>query len=85
MGEGNHSGDEISGASYLPEFEFIDMIRHPEVKKLEGRVSLILDSRGLHRLRSDDLSTILPSRLKVPTVLANRVFRHFDALFYWED
>lgn len=85
MGEGNQSGDEKGGSSYLPSFEFVDFIKHPRVQELETLVSPILDTRGLCRLRSTDLSTTLPSNWEVPTILADGAYRHYDALFYWSD
>ncbi|MFN0021121.1 MAG: hypothetical protein ACKVP0_22980 [Pirellulaceae bacterium] len=85
VGEGDKSWDGSSGASCLPAFEFLDVIEHPSVKELVRLVVPVLDARGLTRLHVDDLSPLLPSGVPVPSIMAERVFRHFDALFYWED
>lgn len=85
IGQGEKSWDETSGASYLPEFEFVDDIEHRAITQLVPRVTAVLDDRGLQQLHKSDLDTILPTDVFVPTIMAERVFRHFDALFYWED
>ncbi len=89
IGEGKKSWTETIGGTYggtyLPEFGFVDDIHHEAVAGLVPPVTAILDDRGLTRLYQSDLDTILPLDVGVPTILADEVFRHFDALFYWED
>jgi len=85
IGQGEKSWDKTSGASYLPDFDFMDTIEHPAVTELVPRVTAVLDDRGLKRLHKFDLDTILPNDVHVPTIMSEQVFRHFDALFYWED
>jgi hypothetical protein len=85
IGQGEKSWHSTGGASYLPEFDFVDNIEHDAVLALVPRVNAILKSRGLLRLQKNDLDVILPKGVKVPTIMADRVYRHFDAIFYWED
>lgn len=85
LGQGNKSWDKTSGASYLPDFDFVDDFEHQPAMELVPRVNTILTDRGLKQLHKSDLDTILPNSVSVPTIMADHVFRHFDALFYWED
>ena len=85
LGQGRKSWKESSGASYLPHFEFVDELDHPSVVALVPRVDKVLVSRGLERLHKADVEKTLPIGTHVPTVLAEKRFRYFDALFYWED
>lgn len=85
VGQGDKSWDKTSGASYVPGFDFVDDFQDQPVKDLVPRVNTILTDRGLTQLHKCDLDTILPNGVTVPTIMADRVFRHFDALFYWED
>lgn len=85
IGQGEKSWDKTSGASYLPDFDFVDDIDHQSVAQLAPRVIDILNQRALKQLHKSDLNTILPTDVSVPTIMADRVFHHFDALFYWED
>lgn len=85
IGQGEKSWDRTSGASYLPDFEFVDDIDHQPVAQLAPGVIAILNQRGLKHLHQSDLNTMLPTGVSVPTIMANRAFHHFDALFYWED
>ena len=85
IGQGEKSWDKTSEAIYLPDFDFVDDIDHQPVAQLAPRVVDILNQRGLKQLHKSDLNTILPTDVSVPTILAGRVFHHFDALFYWED
>ena len=85
IGQGQKSWHKTGGASYLPIFDFVDGIEHAAVLALVPRVTKILTSHGLKRLHKSDLEESLRKGLRVPTVLAERKFRQFDALFYWED
>lgn len=40
---------------------------------------------GFTLLSQDELSRPLPFDAKIPTVISNRPYRVFDAVFYWED
>jgi hypothetical protein len=55
------------------------------VSLLAGQVQPVLESHGLVRAVREQLSEPLPAGLSVPTILTNRGFTQFDALFYWED
>jgi hypothetical protein len=48
-------------------------------------VQPVLESCGFIRAVRKQLSEPLPSNLRVPTILTDRGFTQFDALFYWED
>ncbi len=85
LGQGFKSWHVTGGTSYLPEFEFVDSFDHQAVLSLVPRVTSILTDRGLTRLYKSDLEIVLARHICVPTIMTDRVFRHFDALFYWED
>jgi len=85
LGQGEKSWQNTSGASYLPSFAFVDKIEHPSVLRIVPDVCGILANRGLVRLGADDLAELLPRQTDVPTILGDPPWRHFDALFYWED
>lgn len=85
LGQGSRSWDRTGGAFYLPDYDFVDVIEQPVLKDLVPLVTTILTERGLTRLHKTDLDTFLPAGVQVPTILAQHVLRHFDALFYWED
>ncbi|MFV0439476.1 MAG: hypothetical protein ACK5PS_19025 [Desulfopila sp.] len=85
IGQGNRSWTKRKAAAYLPDFTFVDEINRQAVVDLVAPVQTFLLERGLQRLYRSDLDTILPGDLAVPTILATRVFRHFDALFHWQD
>lgn len=40
---------------------------------------------GFTLLGQDELSCLLPFNADIPTVISNRPYRVFDAVFYWED
>ena len=69
----------------MPSYQFVDQLKHPKVRTLEEGVCNTLAGRGLTRLHADDLSAILPHDTDIPTNLSDPPWRHFDALFYWED
>ncbi|MBA4019722.1 MAG: hypothetical protein C0483_21365 [Pirellula sp.] len=85
LGEGAKSWHERGGGSYLPCFDFVDEIKHQAVSELIPQVTAVLADRGLERLHKSDLDVVLPTSVRVPTILADHENRHFDALFYWED
>lgn len=85
LGEGEKSWHAKGGSTYLPSFAFVDKLDRPAVASLERGVSRILASRGLVRQSAEDLSDFLPRDTSVPTNLGDPPWRHFDALFYWED
>ncbi|KAA9001322.1 hypothetical protein FJU30_08890 [Affinibrenneria salicis] len=74
-----------SASSYLPEFAMIDRLNTPAVLSLSQQVQLLLESGGLIRLSRQQLERPLPPDLHVPTLLTDRGFTYFDALFHWED
>jgi len=83
--EGDKSWDKTSSGSYMPHFEMVDDLEHDEVRRIADQAIPILEHRGMNRLMSEQLSEILPDGMKPHTILAERVYRQFDALFYWED
>ncbi len=85
VGKGQKTWDGNRGSSYLPCFEFVDQISQPAVTAIVGKVCRVLDGRGLERLNSDELSELLPGDIQIPTILGGPPWRHFDALFHWED
>jgi hypothetical protein len=85
VGEGQKTWHKTGGSSYLPSFEFVDVIRHPATRDITEGVCKVLADRGLVRVSASDISALLAPDIAVPTILADRPWRHFDALFYWED
>lgn len=85
LGEGIKTWSECSGGSYMPEFEFVDRIGNRAVAELVPEVAAVLAERGWKRLSKSEVESPLPRGVRVPTVLADRILREFDALFYWED
>jgi hypothetical protein len=85
VGEGTKWWDGTDGTSYLPGFLIVDSIQHPAILELEQLVVPILESKQLCRLHTEDLAIPLPRAMRVPTILEDGAYRHFDALFHWED
>jgi len=86
IGQGEKSwSDSGAGGGYLPCFEMVDHITHPALLVHVEPVSELLIGAGLARLRKHQLAEYLPSGLVPPTFLADPPYRHFDALFHWED
>jgi hypothetical protein len=85
VGQGQKTWHKTGGSSYLPTLGFVDQIEHPAIQQITARVCKVLADRGLVRAHADELSSLLPRDISVPTILADRPWRHFDALFYWED
>lgn len=85
LGEGKKTWNKSAVSSYLPSFQFTDKIDHPATKGLVRGVCSILEARGLVRALAADLSLYLPPEIDIPTILTDPPYRHFDALFHWED
>ncbi len=85
LGEGQKTWHEKSSASYMPSFEFVDKLLHPAVISIADDVCAVLDRRGFVRAHAANLSELLPASTEVPTILCDPPYRHFDALFHWED
>ena len=85
VGEGQKTWDKTRGSSYLPSFQFVDRISHPAVQELIEGVCSVLANRGLIRVNASEVSSLLAAEIEVPTILGDRPWRHFDALYYWED
>jgi len=83
--EGEKHWEAHTASSYLPEFHMVDQLKSPGVIELVRLVSPILENQGFIRARKEQLTEPLPSTCQVPTVLNDRGFSQFDALFYWED
>lgn len=73
------------GSSYLPHLDSVDEFRSQAVINLADDVQAILEEHGLIRLNHAMLDKPLDPDIDVPTVLTNRPFTLFDALFHWED
>lgn len=83
--EAEKSWHTQGGSGYLPESEMIDRLPTKAIAALADQVQPILESYGLIRAPREALTQPLPPTLRVPTVLTDRAFLLFDALFYWED
>ncbi|MDC9817895.1 hypothetical protein ABRQ07_01760 [Pectobacterium polonicum] len=78
---------DVHGGGYqaLPELEMIDRLETPAVIALSQQVQSELEKCGLVRAYKEQLASLLPTGTRVPTVLTDRGFTQFDALFHWED
>lgn len=76
---------EAGSASCLPCFEAIDAFHSTPVERLACEVEQHLAAMGYLRLRRSDLAHLLPEGTTSATNLSNAPYRHFDALFNWED
>jgi len=85
IGEGQKTWHRRGGSSYLPSFQLVDQINHPAIQQIVDGVCISLRDRGLVRAHVSDLTSELPRETDVPTILSDPPWRHFDALFYWED
>jgi hypothetical protein len=83
--EGEKRWHASGGSSYLPEFGMLDNLEAESVSLLARQVQPVLESHGLVRALREQLSEPLPEGLRVSTILTDRGFTQFDALFYWED
>jgi hypothetical protein len=83
--EGEKRWHADDGSSYLPEFAMLDKLETKSVSLLARQIQPVLESCGLIRAVRGQLSEPLPSGQRVPTILTDRGFTQFDALFYWED
>ncbi|WP_074577540.1 hypothetical protein [Polaromonas sp. JS666] len=83
--EGEKHWHAKGASSYLPAFDMLDKIESKGASSLAEQVQAILERHGLVRVVREQLTEPLPPDLEVPTILADRGFTHFDALFYWED
>jgi hypothetical protein len=79
-GTGTHGGSH-----YLPEFNMLDRFETQAVAILAQQVQPILEDQGLVRVAKEQLEEPLVRGLHVPTILTDRGYTQFDALFYWED
>lgn len=78
---------DVHGGGYqaLPELEMIDRLETPVVIALSQQIQSELEQCGLVRAYKEQLTSLLPTGTRVPTVLTDRGFTQFDALFHWED
>jgi hypothetical protein len=83
--EGEKNWHSHGGGSHLPAFEMVDCIQSSGVTKLVTEVQPILEEFGLVRLLRESLMQPLETTRRVPTILTDEPFTHFDALYYWED
>jgi hypothetical protein len=73
------------GHSYVPQFEMVDRLSSPAVRKLAAQLEPMLTEFGLIRVGKDQLSEPLPDDIRIDTNLSDGPLRLFDALFYWYD
>jgi hypothetical protein len=83
--EGEKSWAGEGASSYLPHLDSVDGFRTQAVVDLANQVQPILEKYGLIRLSHAMLDKPLDPLIDVPTVLTNRPFTLFGALFHWED
>ena len=84
-GEGAKTWTSEESSSYLVNFDFVDKFQYSPTRNIANDVCSLLESRGLTRLFAHDLSEVLPGDINIPTILSEPPYRHFDALYYWED
>lgn len=83
--EGDKRWDKTSSGGYLPGWEMVDEFCFPSVARLAAEIGQMLEWNSFIRLSRDQLAAELHPDYQVPTLLSERPFRMFDALFYWED
>ena len=83
--EGEKHWHARGSGSYLPGFDLLDRLDTPAVASLAEEVEPVLQAHGLIRARRGQLEEPLASGVHVPTILTDRGFNQFDALFHWED
>lgn len=83
--EGEKHWHPHGASSYLPEFSMVDRLETPAVRSLAGDVEVVLQGHGLVRALRAQLEEPLTTDIQVPTILTDKGFNQFDALFYWED
>jgi hypothetical protein len=85
LGQGAKSWHDRGGSSYMPSLEFVDEFDRDCVLELSRTLESLLGDHELQRLSRFDLQIPLAEVYDVPTILSDRPFTEFDALFYWED
>ena len=85
LGQGGRSWSVNGGSGELPDFSTVDDLTHPALLPHVAPVTALLTAAGLRRLSRADLAAPLPPDVMVPTILSDKPFRQFDALFHWED
>ena len=83
--EGEKSWGGNGGSSYMPHLDAIDNFSTLVVAELAEQIQPILEGHGMIRLSHSMLDIPLNPEFKVPTVLTDRAFTNFDAVFYWKD
>lgn len=85
LGQADKAWHAKGGSSYMPALGLIDAIEHPALQPTADQIESILNESGLQRICRADLEPLIAPELAVPTLLSDRPFRVFDALFYWMD
>lgn len=85
IGQGEKSWHSQGGGSYMPCFDDAECIEHPAIAALASPIIDHFEEAGLTHLSRESLSAPLDSTYGVPDILSGPPFRHFDALFHWED
>ncbi len=84
--EGEQHWHAHGGGRYLPEAGMLDKFHTPAVADLAQEVQPVLERHGLVRaFREPLLEPLALGARRIPTILADRGFTQFDALFHWED
>ena len=83
--EGEKQWHPRGSSSYMPDLDRLDRLETPAVATLAEQVQPILERHALIRVSRAQLETPLAAGIHPPTILTDRGFTQFDALFYWED
>lgn len=85
LGSAQKTWRDKSASSTMPHFDSVDKIEEVTIQKIVPCVNEVLEGYGLIRLQKEQLSELLPTEDVVPTILSDRPWCYFDALFYWVD
>ena len=85
VGQGEKAWSTKGRSGYMPDFDLTDTVKHPVLIDHVDSITILLAEAGLTRLRKDDLAARLPLKFGTPTILSSSPYRHFDALFHWND
>lgn len=85
IGQGEKSWSTKGGASYMPDFDLMDAVKHRDLVGHAETITRILVDAGLVRLKKEQLEQPLAQKFGTPSILSSPPHRHFDALFHWND
>lgn len=69
----------------FPNQHKIDEIQQESTWHIAQHLETLLSEFGLKRLNKESLNTSLDGKYQIKTVLTDRAYSYFDALFHWED